>query len=367
MPTSIKETAHSIVAQDYTYHHPAISILLPFDTVVTKRDQLLDKVNSVIAHVKAELMKKYPAAKVTPIMQQLESAVSALNFDTTKKAIAIFVSPLYSKLLYLDAPVTEKVVIDEPYEIRDLIYSEHNLPKYLILVICARHFKVLVGNDHELKEIKVTIPDHVIDYTNDIAERVTNFSDISDRKEVMLDKFLHHIDEEVTNIRKNYPLPIIVLGAKRTAGHYTKISHNTKDIVEYVHGNYDESTIPELSQLLQPHFATLEKGEQNNILKQFAEAVNANKLAWGIHEVWRYAMQNKGKLLVIEKTYHYPSNESGPIIDISESKLRVADPSYIRDGVDVIIEKVLESGGRVEFVDKGLLDSYEQIALIQYY
>ena len=40
---------------------------------------------------------------------------------------------------------------------------------------------------------------------------------------------------------------------------------------------------------------------------------------------------------------------------------------YIKDAVDDVIEKVLENGGDVEFVEEGLLNDYQQIALIQYY
>jgi uncharacterized protein involved in type VI secretion and phage assembly len=40
---------------------------------------------------------------------------------------------------------------------------------------------------------------------------------------------------------------------------------------------------------------------------------------------------------------------------------------YIKDAVDDIIEKVLATGGDVDFVEEGLLTSYQKIALIEYY
>ena len=42
-------------------------------------------------------------------------------------------------------------------------------------------------------------------------------------------------------------------------------------------------------------------------------------------------------------------------------------PFYIKDAVDDIIEKVLASGGDVEFVDEGILKDYNKIALIEYF
>jgi hypothetical protein len=41
--------------------------------------------------------------------------------------------------------------------------------------------------------------------------------------------------------------------------------------------------------------------------------------------------------------------------------------SYIKDAVDDVIEKVLENGGDVEFVDEGLLKKHKHIALILFY
>ena len=43
------------------------------------------------------------------------------------------------------------------------------------------------------------------------------------------------------------------------------------------------------------------------------------------------------------------------------------NPFYIKDAVDDIMEKVLQNGGDVEFVENGVLKDYERIALIQYY
>ena len=41
--------------------------------------------------------------------------------------------------------------------------------------------------------------------------------------------------------------------------------------------------------------------------------------------------------------------------------------SYIKDAVDDVMEKVLENGGDVEFVDTDVLKDYHHIALVLYY
>ena len=43
------------------------------------------------------------------------------------------------------------------------------------------------------------------------------------------------------------------------------------------------------------------------------------------------------------------------------------NPFYIKDKVDSIIEKVLESGGVVELVDNDMLKDYNHIATVKFY
>lgn len=348
-------------------HYPCVTILYSFDGKQNDAKWMTQKSDTIIEYIRKVLTDKYSATKAHSIIEKVQKALSNINCNTAKTGVALFIAPLYSKVIYLDIPVEDKIVIDEPFEIRDLIYITSSLPQYLVLLICAKHFRIFKGNSHHLTALKTLIPNHIEAYENDIAERVANFSDVSERKEVMLDKFLHHVDNELTRILKEYPLPVILIGAKRTAGHFKEFSHNNENIVEYIHGSYDEATISELKELLNPHFFSLQKNRVTNIETKLKEAMNTHKLVWGIHEAWRCAMKKNIQLLVVENNFHYPSNQEGPLVNLPEVSMDGVDPSYLLDAVDVIIEKVLESGGKVEFVPKGILNGQESIALIQYY
>jgi hypothetical protein len=68
-------------------------------------------------------------------------------------------------------------------------------------------------------------------------------------------------------------------------------------------------------------------------------------------------------LLVIEKGYMHAAGigSTGKLHLFNEPYRRF---SYVKDAVDDAIEKVLENGGDVEFVDKGLLGDFQRIALV---
>jgi hypothetical protein len=160
---------------------------------------------------------------------------------------------------------------------------------------------------------------------------------------------------------------LFVMGTERTIGHFKKISHYTNRITGLVHGNFDEASEHFIRKAIAPHVADWKRVKQEDLLHQVDAAMGARRLTMGIRNVWIEAARQKGRLLVVEKNYVCVCRKSGDGEAIF-NKDEINDTAfYIKDAVDDIIEKVLQSGGDVEFVDEGILKDYEQIALIQYY
>ena len=86
-----------------------------------------------------------------------------------------------------------------------------------------------------------------------------------------------------------------------------------------------------------------------------------------MNAVWREANQHRGRLLVVEKDYMFPAEPTDVADNIDPLPPRYNKYSYIKDAVDDVIEKVLQYGGDVEFVDNGVLAAYDKIALVQYW
>jgi hypothetical protein len=301
------------------------------------------------------------------VMHKLRAIIRSLNFNTHKKSIAIYVSPVFEKVLYLDIAVEEKIIVDESFEIRDLVYSKKQMHKYLVLMMSGKESRMFLGNSNDFVRIVSSTPESVYAYVNDAPERVANYSDISERREIIMDKFLLHIENALDIILNAYHLPLFVLGPERILGHFKKLTKHAGTVIEYIHGNYEEATLPELKKILDPYIADWKKVKQKDLLNQLEEAAGKKKLAIGMKEVWREAMSHKGRLLVVEKNYMFPAEHG----DRDEVIFKAEEPyskfSYIKDAVDDVMEKVLETGGDVEFAEEGILKDYDHIALIQYY
>src|SRR5579872_5704367 len=110
---------------------PEVSVILPFEPVMSSKRELQHRLNIAVEKVGSELAANYPHETAMAVTIRLKNLVNNLNFNTHKKALALFVSPAIEKVFYLDIPVNEKIVIDESFEIRDLVYCKKQVIQYL--------------------------------------------------------------------------------------------------------------------------------------------------------------------------------------------------------------------------------------------
>ncbi|MDR3693643.1 hypothetical protein [Mucilaginibacter sp.] len=348
-------------------YRPAVSIILPFDSEISLKSEMDHKLKIALEKVKRQLLSVYPDEKAYVVINKLQKLIAGLQYDMSKKSMAIFVSPLTEKVIYLDIEVKEKLIIDESFEIRDLVYNQKEILKYILLILSAETSKMFRVTGTEFIHIKSTVPENIHAYENDISERVSNFSDPDNRKEDILNKYVQHIDHGLTDALKEFHLPVFIAGAERTLGHFKKITKNEKNIVHFIHGNFIDSTEPEILELMKPYTANWGSIMERNVLRELEKAMDQKKLAAGMKEVWQAAAHKNNRLLVVEKDFMYPAHLGLSADSIYQEDISLNRPFYIKDAVDEVIEKVLESGGEVEFVDNGSLNNYEHIALVEYY
>lgn len=346
---------------------PCVSIIMPFTPAFSLKTGLEYKLKTALDQVKKELQANYTAEKAMMVLNRLQSLIQKLDYTSNPKSLAIFVSPLIEKVYYLDTVVEERIIIDDSFEIRDLVFSKNEMQQYLLLIISSKKSRVFLGTNQHLSRISNGIPEHAVAFTKDTAERVANFTDPSDMKELMLDKYMRQIDDHLSQLLKEYPFPVMVMGTSRTAGHFKKISRTKNRVISFIHGNYDEATTNELMKAAAPALTDWRKSKEAEILHQIEAAMDARKLATGIAEVWKAATNKRGKLLVIEKNYMFPAQRGDHKDEIFAWDRNNANKLYIKDAVDDVIEMVLANGGEVAFVDQGALKNYSSIALIEFY
>ncbi|MET3114916.1 hypothetical protein AAKU52_002656 [Pedobacter sp. CG_S7] len=364
MNTNLSPEIKEVIAA--LHYRPAVSILMPLEAKISLKTELNHALKIASDKVERALLNDFPNEICEQIMQRLAELIKEIDFDTTKKSIAIYVSLVFQKVYYLDVPVEEKIIVDESFEIRDLIYSKKQQHSFLLLFLSGKQSRMFLTDFKTLTRLKANIPEDLTEYEESPGE-IVNFSDMTNYKQTMVDNFLLQMDKELHTVLHDHPLPVIVLGNEKILGHFKKSSENVKSIIAYVDGSYDNATIPQLKELLQPYLDAWETDNDKEVLNQLDAAAGKNQLAIGIKEVWKEAMNQPGKLLVVEKNFKYPAQRGSSPEAIEELVEPYNQFSYIRDAVDDVIEKILLNGGDVEFTAPEVLKEYSHIALIKYF
>lgn len=326
----------AILQNEETDNAPAVSLIQSFQPKMSSKSDIDHRLKSVVGKAEKELLALYPADRVLPVIQRLQHVLQDLNYYTHKMSIAIFVSPAEEKVAYLDMPVENKVVIDESFCIRDLVYCKKQDARYLVMQLGAQSSKTYLGQAGDLQLIK-----------SNVSEEKTAPSE-----------FLLRMERGLSIILNAYPFPVFVLGEKGLTGRFSRITHHSGNIAAYIHKDLPDAGQELLLGMLRPYLDDWQKVKESSALRQVENALSAGKLVHGLGAVESMAARKNCRVLVVEKDFKAP--------DSAKARLDITH-FYIRDTVDTIIQKVLENSGDVEFVGNGTLAAHGGIVLVQYY
>lgn len=346
---------------------PSLSIIQPFGSHISLKNEIKHRLKISADKVKRELKTHQNDEQCELVMRKLQALISGIEVPPNKKGVALFVSPKFEKMLYLDCPVKEKMIVDKSFEIRDLLYNAQQAVKFILLILSGLESKAFVAGNTTLSPLQSNIPSSIYAYMTDTPERISNFSDVGEHKQIVIDKFLRHIDEELGNLINELQLPVVIMGADRILGQFKKLSRNTTHVIAYLEGNYESAPITELTELIQPHILTLQLRRQQELLKLVDQAAGQHLLATGIRQVWHDTFNNKAKVLVVEKNYRFIAQYGAEPDMIDEATMSDTNFSCIKDAVEQVIEKVLANGGDVVFTEDGALEMFGHVVLIKYY
>jgi hypothetical protein len=331
---------------------PSVSIILPFQPVMTPKIELEHKVKMVANRVEFEIMSSYPKQQALPIIIKLRNVIRNLNYNTLQKSIAIFVSPIVEKVFYLSFEVEEKVLVDEAFKLSDIGYYKKKTKQFLILLLSRKFSKIYVGNDCRLTLIKSNIPSNTLGI--DITSQQPSFS-----------KFVQDIDKGLSIILRTHPFPVFVMGDESILDTYRKSTSNEKDIIQFIPGDFDKATIEDLCDFIELYINDWEEVKQQSLLKKLHTERMEHKAVFGVKHVWKASKLNKSGLLLLERNFTYEGELNADFAIQYYADLILNNAFYIKDAVDEIVEKVLENGGDIEFVDDDALVGYGRIALLQ--
>ncbi|MBN1633852.1 MAG: hypothetical protein JW917_06780 [Ignavibacteria bacterium] len=347
--------------------YPCLSILMPTHRHHPENQQDAIRLKNLVNEAKKRLSAELKEEEANKITSKLNDLISKIDFTHVLDGLGLFVDKTHSYKFILPFPVKERVMLDDTFGTRDIVFGMNRSEPYWVLVLSEKTSKLYLG-----------IRDNLLEYTDNGFPVINPFYELKTPPEngesrndrltenvQRLKNYFKDIDSKLKAINTDV-YEITLMGAEKNLSIYKEVSSQTEQIILGINGNYEIESAAEISRIVWQQFKQARMEKREKILKQLDDAMGAKKLATGIDEVWKLSLQNRGRLLAVELNYHYPAK-------ISEDKLHLIPTDVIEgkevldDAVDDIIEHVIISGGRVVFLDNSKLEKYGRIAMILRY
>ncbi|GAB4369790.1 MAG: hypothetical protein Kow00121_10010 [Elainellaceae cyanobacterium] len=342
---------------------PALSILLPTHRTSPDNKQDPIRVKNLVGEAVERLTAEFSQRELEPLLERLELLVSEIDYPYALDGLALYVSHEFAKLYYLPFPVPARVVIDQTFATRDLVYGMHRALRYWVLLLSQASTRLLAGTAETLEEVRDQ--NFPMQMTGPGATAplpyLADSSYLDDRHR----RFFQQVDSAFATYAKDEELPLIVGGVERQISFFKEVSDYKSMIAGTLTGNFDRTVLHELAPQVWSIVQPVREAQRANALQELEDAISAQKFVSTIGEAWRLAQEGRGKRLLVEKNYHLPAivTEGGKLELVAEA----GGTEVMDDAVDEVIELVLAKGGEVILVDDGALSLHQRIALILRY
>jgi hypothetical protein len=358
-------TRHDLKQLQSMVSVPALSILLPTyrNFPDNKKDPI--RVKNLVDEAADRLRQEFPNRAIEPLLMRLETLVADINFNHTLDGLALFINHDFAKKFYLPFRVPERVIIDQTFATRDLVYGMHRSLRYWVFLLSQNATRLLAGTGETLEE--VFDENFPMQMTGPAATQpIPHHADtayVDDRHR----RFFQKVDRAFATYTQDEaePLPLVVGGVNRQVSFFMEVSKYQGAIAGVLTGNFDQATIAELTPKVWAIVQTIRQQRHDEALKALDEAIGQQKVVSTIEAVWRLANDGRGKLLLVEKSYHVPAvvTDNGGLKVVNEP----GGTDIMDDAVDEIIETVVLKGGEVRLMDDGELTKHQKIALVLRY
>ena len=358
---------HDVLSLQQMRGYPSLTITLPTHRTAPDNRQDPIRLKNLVAEATKRLLEESGKRELQPLLRRLEALAQGIDFRNTLDGLALFVREDFDHAYHLPFRLSERVVVDESFLTRDLVFALNRTPRYWTLALSEKPTRLWEGTRETL--VEVTEEGFPLTHGGPGGESPLP-GGFGVRRSAHRDErhrqFFRQVDAALKPFMADDPLPLAVVGVDHFLAFFNEVTAHREAILTTLTGSHDRTPGHELGKLVWPLVKANLAEDRKRHLDELGVAVGERKAASGAGEVWRMAAEGRGRLLLVEQGFHYPAR-----VDASRMHLTPADdpaaPDVIDDAVDEIIETVLSKQGRVVFVDDEALEAHQRIALILRY
>jgi hypothetical protein len=346
--------------------YPSLSLLAPTHRThpANRKDRIV--VKNLAVEGLDRLHGEFKKREVAGVVHNLNRLVDRVDWNHVREGLALFASRDVALAVQLPFRPRARVVIDETFATRDLVYSLNRSARYRVLVLTEKPTRLFDATTNVLTEYAAK-PFPMVHTGPGGASRLPGGQGIN-RSAVRDDahrQFFRKVDDALTALQKEDHLPVVLVGVDRHVAFYEEVTKDPEAIVGVVAGSHDDPNPTDLGRLVWPVFKSGEALRRTRALARLHAAVSANRHASGIDQVWRAAFEKRCQILLVETGFEHPADlspEGDRLLSYSGRGAAALD-----DAVDEVIERVIADGGDVFFYDPGVLALHQRIAAVLRY
>ena len=267
---------------------------------------------------------------------------------------------------YLPFALPERVVVEETFLTRDLVFAMNRTPRYWVLVFSEQPTRLFEGTRDTLVEVQ----EGGFPMTHEGPGGATSLPggfgvNVSATRDERHRQFFRAVDEALKPFQADDPLPLAVVGVDRFQAFFAELTAHEDSILATLNGSHDKTSPSDLAKLVWP---LVEAGLAANANRSCQNWIGLSVSRKSLPLSARYGgWRTKGA----DGSCWLKKTSTSRQLDETGIHLSPADgptaPGVIDDAVDDIIETVLSKQGRVVFTADGQLSTHQQIALILRY
>lgn len=335
---------------------PSVTLTLP--TYRTAPDNQKDpiRLKNLVAEVANRLEAEYGKRETIKLRETVQELADSVDHEHNLDGLALFASADYHEVFKLPYRLPERVVIDDTFLTRDLVFAMNRTPQYWAVMLTEKPTRLYLGQGPELEEVRGHgFPREYSGPGTGVTVQMGIGASPSREIERALEEFTRQIDTGLHEAVKVRPYPVALVGLSENLGMFRRVSKNMDLIAAEIEGGHDHLSAHGLGELVWPQMQAALTTRRQEIFGQIEQARGQGRTVSDLNEAWQAALDGQVDVMVVEENLHFPAQISG---DGRHLKLLPGGedaPGDAADAVDEMIEHVMQRGGRAVFVDDGKL------------
>lgn len=339
---------------------PCVSLFVPTHRTAPDMEKDPIALKTLIADAERRLQNEFSKSVANALVPRLNELAAQHNFNHSLDGLALFVSESIAERIVLPVPVEPRVIIDGTFATRDIYRAMHSQQAYFILT--------LQGDAAQLYDafgdrISMEVRNELFPFLNDLPAPLEEHKSEATREDNRVREFVNRVDKRIQTFLTEQAGRLVVVATGRLQAFLQEVTDNKNVFIGFT----DPPGTDSVHDVAKRAWAVVEEwqaSERERAVDELRDAVNDNRFASDLNDIWRAINEGRGDMLIVEEGYFQPAAFQDGHISLEEPEDAAG---RIDDVVDEIIELCMEKGGSVVFVENGELPTFDRIGLITRY